>query len=434
MLKNCFKIAVRNLARQKVLTSINVLGLSVGLACFSLFMLHAVNEFNFDRDHENADRIFRVYRWSEGMKDNETAGDPYLPMPLGPALKQDFAEVENFVRFREPCGEDFIRANNAITRLGVTYADPQIFEVFSFRLKYGEPAAALKDLHDIVLTEKIALQLFGEPNPIGKTLEIKIEDKFEPFTVTAIAENLPANSSIQFDLLANFEFLTNTKWGRGSQGNWFRLSLNTFVQLRAGSNLPNDPQRLLSFRRKYYPKEFGWTMEEALGKRLTGYTENPERLPTVISVVKNFHFRPFHEEVEPQLFHHFHDYSPRKFFVRLRSGNPSVALQVLQTAWRSVVPDLPFTYSFLDQDLDAFYKAEARWGAIVGWAGGISVFLGCLGLFGLAAVNRTKEIGIRKVLGASVTGIVALLIAVLTVSAQAIKAALANPVEALRYE
>jgi putative ABC transport system permease protein len=84
----------------------------------------------------------------------------------------------------------------------------------------------------------------------------------------------------------------------------------------------------------------------------------------------------------------------------------------MQKAWSSVVADLPFNYSFLDESLDNFYKAERKWSNIIGWAGGISIFLACLGLFGLAAlaaVNRTKEIGIRKVLGASVTNIVGLL-------------------------
>lgn len=813
MLKNHLKIALRNLARQKVLTFINVFGLSAGLACFTLFMLYAVNEFSFDRLHEKSDRIFRVYRWTEAMRGDDAEGDPYMPMPLGPAMKHDFADVETFVRFREAWGKDFIRANNSVSRIGVTFADPQVFEVFSFRLQRGDPTTALRELRSIVLTEKNAQRLFGEDDPIGKTVEIKLEKEFEAFTITAIAEDLPANSSIQFEALANFEFLNNTAWGKRSQDNWFRSSLSTFVLLRPGSTLANEAQRLLAFRQKYYPNEeadlrkqgfwtgegapityglqplramhtdtriwggptaaidpktvwillaiaagvlliacinfttlaigrsagrarevgirkvvgsqrrqlvsqflveslllsiisaviglalaqmllpffnnlsgkslqlsltlypeigwlfcgmtlltgllagsypalalsgflpaevlkskvrlggsnlltkslvtlqfvlsvglivstltilqqlrfmrskspgfnkenvvvvdadgvdakriyplfrqeiisrpeiagvaaselglgagkgwsrsgwddngkhyeayeyfidenylavmdlqllagrnlnpaiaadshtsiivnetflkaFGWTKEEALGKRLTGYSENAERLPTIIGVVKDFHFRSFHEEVRPQMFHAFADYAPLKFFVRIRPGDPAAALQAMQSAWHNVVPDLPFTYSFLDKDLEAFYKAEARWGAIVGWAGGIAIFLGCLGLFGLAAlaaVNRTKEIGIRKVLGASIAGIIgllskdfvklvlvafviatplayfamdkwlqnfayrinvgwwvfamaggiALVIAILTVSFQALKTALANPVEALRYE
>ena len=187
------------------------------------------------------------------------------------------------------------------------------------------------------------------------------------------------------------------------------------------------------------------------------------------------------------MFHQYNGYTAYKYFVRLKPGNPSVPLASLRKTWSSIVPDLPFNYSFLDENLDNFYKAELRWGRIIGWAGGISVFLACLGLFGLAAlsaVNRTKEIGIRKVLGASLASIIrllskdflrliiiafaiatplawyfmhkwlqdfafritipawifiassglAIIIALITIGSQAVKAGVANPVKSLRTE
>ena len=226
-------------------------------------------------------------------------------------------------------------------------------------------------------------------------------------------------------------------------------------------------------------------MDSAVGQQLIGYSER--KTPVVIGVVKDFHFRPLSEKVEPQMFHQFSDYAPYKYFVRLKAGNPSASLATMNNAWSSLVADLPFKYDFLDESLDNFYKSETRWSRIIGWAGGISIFLACLGLFGLAslaAVNRTKEIGIRKVLGATVSGIVkllskdfvklicialviaaplswyfmnkwlqdfayridigwtvfliaggsAVLIALITVSFQAIRAAVANPVKSLRTE
>ena len=112
------------------------------------------------------------------------------------------------------------------------------------------------------------------------------------------------------------------------------------------------------------------------------------------------------------MFHQFRDYGAYKYFVKIKSGNPSTALNAIRKSWTNAVPDLPLKYDFVDESLDRFYKSETRWSSIVGWAGGISIFLACLGLFGLAAlasVNRTKEIGIRKVLGASVSSIVGLL-------------------------
>src|SRR6185436_9300124 len=133
---------------------INILGLSVGLACFSLFLLYAVNEFSFDRFHKNAKNIYRVYRWTEAMQGDPAKGDVYLPMPLAPALKQDIPDVENFVRFQESWQRNYVRVNNEITNIGVSFADPQILSVFNFPLRSGNPSTALKDLHNIVLTEK----------------------------------------------------------------------------------------------------------------------------------------------------------------------------------------------------------------------------------------------------------------------------------------
>ena len=232
-------------------------------------------------------------------------------------------------------------------------------------------------------------------------------------------------------------------------------------------------------------RDFGFGIDTAVGQLLTGYSERVT--PVVIGVVKDFHFRSFSEKVEPQMFHQFSESAPHKFFVRLRAGDPSKALATLGKSWSSLVTDLPFRYDFLDESLDNFYKSEVRWSHIIGWAGGTSIFLACLGLLGLAAlaaVNRTKEIGIRKVLGASVPNIMCLLskdflklviiaiviasplawyfmskwlqnfayrinigwivfliaglsaiaLAFVTISLQAIRAAMANPVKSLRTE
>src|ERR1700750_1796754 len=100
MIKNYLKVAFRNLARQKVLSFINVFGLSVGLACFTLFLLYSVNEFSFDRFHKNAKNIYRVYLHMGPLNGEEMHNSSYMPVPLGPALKQDFPEVEEFVRIK----------------------------------------------------------------------------------------------------------------------------------------------------------------------------------------------------------------------------------------------------------------------------------------------------------------------------------------------
>jgi len=737
MIKHYFKIAVRNLGRQKILSFINISGLSIGLACFSLFLLYSVNEFSFDRFNKNADNIYRVYRWSDAMSGEEASGDVYMPSPLGPAMKADLPDVKEYVRINDGWRESFVKVDGNVRGGRVSYTDPSIFSVFSFPLIYGTTESALKELQNIVITKAKAKDLFGTDNVVGRKIEVKVDDAFVPFTISAVAENIPANSSIRFELLGNFSYMETTRSAKRGVNNWNRSSYITYVQLNRGSGLVNDDQRLGAFRHKYYPdeekelkdagykwegnklpvryglqplkaghtdtkifggsveqvdpktiwillsiaagvlliacinfttlaigrsarrakevgvrkvigserkhlvlqflaeaillsvlsliialllvklllpyfnelsgreltfsfslypemswmlvsltllvgvlagsypalilsgfrpievlkskikvsgsniftkslvtvqfalsigliictmvilqqtkymsdknpgfnkenivvvdasdtktkeiyplfkqalatrteitgvasaelslgegtgwsrsgfeyngthkdvfeyfidpdyislmgmkliagrdfdpkiaadtvtsvivneamvKDMGWTMDNAIGQQIKGYMES--KTPVVIGVVKNFNFRPLKEEVKPQMFHQFADYAPYKFLVRIKPGNPAPALAAMQKAWTGIVTDLPFKYNFLDESLDNFYKAERRWSGIIGWAGAISVFLACLGLFGLAAlaaINRTKEIGIRKVLGASLPGIIALL-------------------------
>jgi len=812
MLKHYFKIALRSLSKQKILTFINISGLSIGLACFILFLLYALNEFSFDRFHVKADSIYRVYRWSEAMNGEDATGDVYMPNPLGPALKKDLPEVQEYVRMQDGWMNNFVRVDDKILRGTLSYADPSFFTVFSFEFLHGSPGTALRNMNDVVLTESKAKEFYGNTNVLGRTLSVKLGDKFESFTVTGVTRDIPSNSSISYQMMGNWQYYESTPSGKRSVNNWHRSSYITYVQLKEGTGLMNDQAKLDAFRHKYYPTEidelkkggfkwngnsspisfrlhplkeshthttvfggsidnvnpktiwiliaiagavlliacinfttlaigrsasrarevglrkviggerkqliyqflaeavvlsalsalialaltrillpwfnelsgrslhlsfgqfpeigwmlaglvvsvgilagsypalvlsgfkpievlkskirvgganfftrslvtlqfaisigliistlvilqqtkymstrnpgfskenivmvnaeeikgrevftrfkqslasrpqilgvagselglgegtgwsrsgfkyngtprnvyeyyvdadylkvmniqlisgrnfnpaissdtvnsvivneamvrdFGWTNETAIGQPLTGYSES--MVPVVIGVVKDFHFRPLREEIKPQLFHQFSDYSPRQFFVRIRPGDPNQALTAMKNAWQEAEPVIPFQYTFLDESLDNFYKAEQRWSNIAGWAGGISIFLACLGLFGLAslsAINRTKEIGIRKVLGASLAslikllskeflilvlialliaaplswflmnkwlgdfayrisvngwliaaaGLLALTIAFVTVGFQAIKAGIANPVKSLRNE
>src|ERR1700740_2028221 len=100
MIKNYLKIAIRNLTKQKGLSFINVFGLSVGLACFTLFLLYAVNEFSFDRFHTNGDSIYRVYLQQDAIHGMEARTATYHPIPLGPAIKQDIPGVKSYVRMK----------------------------------------------------------------------------------------------------------------------------------------------------------------------------------------------------------------------------------------------------------------------------------------------------------------------------------------------
>ena len=739
MFTNYLKMAYRTLLKQRWLSFINISGLSIGLACFTLFLLYAVHEFSYDRFHKEGDRLYRVYRWTEAMRGEKSEGDPYLPIPLGPALKADFSDIEEAVRMRGAWEKSFVRAEGKVTKLGVSFADEPFFNVLSFPIKYGDPISPLKELNNIVLTENTAKDLFGNADAVGKTIEIKLGNVFEPFVVSAVANDLPSNTSITFEALCTFNKLRTMRNMERRWTNWRHSSYFTFVKLRENSTLTTDAKRLAAFWKKYYPddeqelrnkgywkeagapityklqplnkihiqpevygglvaavepktvwillaiafgilliacinfttlsigrsagrarevgvrkvlgsfrssiitqylsesllmvivsaglglflayialpvfnqltgkelvfsiqqfpemvwlfgglilvtgllsgiypalalsghrpveilknkirlgganlftkslitgqfvvsvamiigtivilkqlhflrstpvgfdkenivvidasetdskrvfplfkqaissipeikgisgselglgadqgwsrqgwdyggshheayeyfvdpefinvlnlklirgrnfqknisedtlysviinealmNEFKWTPENAIGQKLMDYSgENSTVHPTVIGVVKNFNFRSLSEGIEPQLFHQFQSYVPFKYFVKLAGGNPQPALQKLKAEWVKLEPTLPFSYSFLDENLAKFYESESRIAQIVSWAGGISIFLSCLGLFGLAVlsvVNRKSEIGIRKVLGASVMNITTLI-------------------------
>jgi putative ABC transport system permease protein len=161
--------------------------------------------------------------------------------------------------------------------------------------------------------------------------------------------------------------------------------------------------------------EYHISPNQAIGQSLTKPNDHGTVTNyTIIGVVRNFNFSSLSQKVGPQLFFWPSDLEVGHVYVRVSPGDPAGQLASLGSTWRRLVPGLPFSYQFLDEEMRRFYLTETKWTSIIGWAGGIAVCLACLGLFGLAAlvaVNRSKEFSIRKVLGAS-TFILVRLIAV----------------------
>jgi putative ABC transport system permease protein len=158
-----------------------------------------------------------------------------------------------------------------------------------------------------------------------------------------------------------------------------------------------------------FMRALGWNASNAVGQTIPGFQG---RTAVVKGVVKNFNYEPLGKPVFNQVFFCTGERGYINFYVAIRPGNPARALALLQKAWYDAAPAVPLKYSFLDEDINAFYQNEQTWTRIVASAGGMSIFLACLGLLGLAslaAVNRRKEVGIRKVLGASVRELVVLL-------------------------
>ena len=235
-------------------------------------------------------------------------------------------------------------------------------------------------------------------------------------------------------------------------------------------------------------KDFGFASpQDAIGKNLVMSWNGQQSLYPIIGVVKNFHFKELHSKIEPYGFLLGNPQDFTYLLVHTKGGNIKNTLRTVNAAWSKLNPNEPFEYSFLDQDFQKNYIAEERLASIIRYFTIVAIFISCLGLFGLTTFSveqRIKEIGIRKVLGASTAGIVsllskdflklvcisffiaapiawyfihkwlesfaykvpftvwiivaaciaALLIAVITICVQAIRAAIANPVKSLRTE
>ncbi|HEX5025080.1 MAG TPA: ABC transporter permease [Agriterribacter sp.] len=222
MFKNYLIIAWRNLTRNKVYTLINVAGLSLGLACAILVMLYVKDEVSFDRFHKNLNNIYRIARKANGINLNGSTG--FLQ---GPRFTQNVPGITSFVRVQGGA-EDIKIGTEVQEQGGVLHVDSNFFSVFTFRLLSGSPGTCLTEPHSIVLSEDVAKKYFATTNAVGNIVMVKEDTIFVPYKVTAVTKRCPQNSSLQFDALLPFKVSdADVK----DTHNWFNSFLTTFVVL-----------------------------------------------------------------------------------------------------------------------------------------------------------------------------------------------------------
>lgn len=232
MLKNHLKIAWRNLLQNKGLSAINILGLGIGMAFAIMIGLWIKYETSFDTFHVNADRIGVIQKHT--LYNNEKGTQIAIPLPLYDELKSNYPAVKRATRMDWTNPHSLVVGDKKLNKLGI-YVDPDFLKMFTFPLIEGNVETALKDANSIVLTQSVAKALFGSVNPIGKT--VKIDNQYNVM-VTAIAKDVPKNSTFNFEFLAPFEFkVQNFEFIKNAKTNWGNNFLMNVVEVREGASM-----------------------------------------------------------------------------------------------------------------------------------------------------------------------------------------------------
>ena len=210
------KTALRNLARHRIYSAINIIGIAIGLAFCILTYLFVHNEWTYDTFHENTDRIYRVY-----IKGRNERVHGVTPGPLGPALREAFPDLQT-VRFTSRTGK--IGTEDRAFRAKLGFTDPNFLDIFSFSILHGDLSHPLQDKYSALITEKTAQKYFNNANPIGAVLPIEYKNEIQDYTIAGIVQNAPKNSTIQFDVLLPFE---QSK----VEDRWNSYSIFTFMML-----------------------------------------------------------------------------------------------------------------------------------------------------------------------------------------------------------
>jgi putative ABC transport system permease protein len=240
VIKNYIKTAFRGLMKNKGFTFINVFGLALGLATCILIVFYVFDELSFDRYNTKADRIYRI---NNDIKfGGNTNSYALTPSPLAAALKEDFPEVEQSVRFNTAGSNQVKKGNQNIQEDMMVYADPSLFSVFTLPMISGSPATALVEPHSLVITERIAKKYFNTTNAVGKVLTFNDTAQYK---ITGVIKNIPKQSHFNFDF-----FISMTTIGASRDISWFNNNFHTYILLKPGADYKAFAAKLPDFMHK----------------------------------------------------------------------------------------------------------------------------------------------------------------------------------------
>ncbi len=347
MIRNYLKIAYRQLLKQKMYTTVKIGGFSMGIASCLLIGLYIHNEMTFDRFYPGAERIFRV------VGDGEMSRGLAWPAPMSKAIQQDFPEVEFAGRMRplnSYLGHAELRKaeepQNNTYEQGILYIDQSFFSIFKLPLVYGNGATALKEPQTMVISKTMADKYYQGQNPVGRVMYID-NDLSHPYRIGGVMADIPANSHLHpFNF---FITLSGIEFGAGEQNSWRWFNYIQYIKLKDGTNVAAFEEKLnTDLRKNYWMPEFR-----------KGGSKNPEG-------------------------------EARKFHVYLQS-----------------VPDINLHSAEFS---DGLTNGDIRFVWLFGTIALFILIIACINFINLStakSANRAKEVGLRKVVGAYRSSLIA---------------------------
>ncbi len=229
MLRNYLRIALRGFKRQPGYALLNIVGLSIGVAATLFILLYITNEMAFDKFHEKHERVFRVS--SDITEPDDAFRWANTQVPLGAQLKNDFPEVEEFVRLMSNGRTPFQYNDRQYFEEDIFFADSTFADVFTFDFIVGDPGSALDEPNAIVLSEEVATRIFGDNDPLGEVIKTQEDQEYK---ITGVYRNFPPQSHIIPKALisaSSVDFFMNP-----NAGAWGSFGIYTYVLLREGTD------------------------------------------------------------------------------------------------------------------------------------------------------------------------------------------------------
>jgi len=260
MLKNYFKVAIRNLWKNKGYSAINIIGLSSGLAVCLLIVLYVINELGYDQFNKNADRIYRLD--ADLFFNNTAFRAANTPEPMGPTMVREYPKLEQMVRISNQGGISIKKGDQTLMDQNAMFADSTFFKVFSVEMIEGDPNTALSDPSSIVISESAAKRYFNSAAVLGKSL---YTDNQKERKITGVYKDFPRQSHFHFDFIKPFA----ERWDKNPDG-WLSNNHNTYILVKPGTTQAELQSMLNATTKKYVGQQlqqyFNSSIQDLEGK------------------------------------------------------------------------------------------------------------------------------------------------------------------------